>query len=170
MGIVRALIQQLVAHHREIKREMDSETRTALKEAFRCLKTLPDMGILIRLLRLLINGLGCYTFVIDGVDYLQEKETVSYLRVVRDVFDNQAGPRSSNKLIMFCRETLGRGIRPESLPSSISLRIGLAHLKHDIHTYVDWLVAAKQLDRSITTDDALVDEIKCVLKANSAKM
>ena len=170
MGLVRALIKQLVAHYRETERELHSDTQTALKEAFRYPKSLQDIGILTRLLELLITGSGGYTFVIDGVDYLQEQEIVSYLKVVRDIFKKQAGPRSNSKFIMFCRETLGRGIRPESLASSITVRIGLAHLKHDIYRYVDYLIAAKQLDREITTDDALLDEIKRVLKANSAKM
>lgn len=168
--VVRAQIKQLVARFRECDEGLPRDAASALTKAFPHAKAIPDLGTLTDILKMLVAGLGSCVFVTDGLDILQEREVVSYLQVVRVLFASVPDSVSHCRMIIFCRETLGRGIRIDTIPRSTTLRIGISHLRRDIHKYIDHEVAAKQLDRNITRDEQLLQEIKDVLKANCAKM
>lgn len=108
--------------------------------------------------------------IVDGIDSLLESEIQIFLRFLRHTWEPQASHGPQSKLMLSCRETLGRRIRLDSVPSSTFVRIRLKHLEQDIHHYVNSEVDTRQAESPITEDSTLVDEIKSVLKSNSEKM
>lgn len=108
--------------------------------------------------------------VVDGIDALSENEILTFVKFLREVWSTESGFSPFGRLILFCRETLGRRIRLDSISNSIILQIRLKHLESDIHTYVDSQINMKQQECPITSNDDLVDEVKTVLKLNSEKM
>lgn len=97
--------------------------------------------------------------VVDGIDSLLEPEILIFMKFVRDVWGSELGLGSQSRLMLSCRETLGRRIRLESIPSSTVFQIRLEHLESDIHLYVDSEVDLRQAEGPITDDDVLIDEI-----------
>lgn len=101
---------------------------------------------------------------------MQESDILAFNRFLRDVFAGGPMAISKCRLILFCRETLGRGLRLESMPLSCIFHTLVDHVKSDVHSYVDYEITRKQNERSISNDVLLIDEVRRVLKENAQKM
>jgi len=109
-------------------------------------------------------------FVFDGVDGMPEDAIIRLLKVVRELTSSTENDHFVRRILIFCRESLGRGIRFENDQRYSSFEIALKHVEADIHAFVDHEVTAKQDARSLIQSRDLLDEVVRVLKANSAKM
>lgn len=110
------------------------------------------------------------SFVIDWIDALTEREVFEFLDSLRDLFPPTQGKKASHKLIMFCRQSLGRGVQLESIPSSAHFEIRLKNIQCDLLAFVDHEVDFRQRRCSITKDMELIEETKRVLKTQCGKM
>lgn len=168
--ILHALIKQIVIHYRESDRLMPPTLYDEVAALCISLKSATtSFTDLTRVLQQLLS-LQSFSLVVDGVDTLIELEVLIFINFLRYIWSPQLKPNSQSKLVLSCRETLGRRIRLENIPHSRILQIKLEHLTPDIHLYVNSEVDRKQAEGSITNDDVLVEEIKSVLKSNSQKM
>lgn len=169
--IFRAFIKQITIHYKDTGTSMPTDLRFNIKAVLESTTsmrtTIPEFIIILQ--RFVQLQSSCY-IVVDGIDALRESEIQIFVNSLRQMWSMQSDSNSNGRLILFCRETLGRRIRLESIPKSIILQIKLEHLKSDIHSYVDSQVDAKQRESPITGDNILVDEVKSALKSNSEKM
>lgn len=168
--VIRALIKQLLVFHRKIQTNLPQDLKDTLWHTFSRGRGMCTVSSLTRIFDALTRDIENCTLILDGLDLLKESDVLEFFRFVRNIFPEARSISPSFKMILFCRETLGRGIRLENLSKSTTLQIGLDHVEHDIHSYVDHVVPSKQRERSITNDPNLVKEIVNVLKSNSARM
>jgi len=168
--ILRALVKQLLllhqALHGEISRAVDQSIRACLSgnEDVLTLKALTHILIS------LIQEVGACDFVVDGIDVMGETDIIAFIELLSNIFDGSASLKRNCRLILFCRETLGRGIRLESIPQSCTFNTTSIHVRRDIHSYVDHEIKLKQATRPISDNQALIDRVATVLKMNSEKM
>jgi hypothetical protein len=165
------MIKQIIIHYREsitpMPRKLYDEVEAICTRLEFAANSIPNLTAVIQhFLRL--QPL-CF-LVVDGIDSLLEPEILIFIKFLRDVWDPQLRLHSQSKIILSCRETLGRRVRLESIPCSTVLQIRLKHLESDIHIYVSNEVDKRQAESPITNDEMLVDEIKSVLNSNSEKM
>ena len=108
--------------------------------------------------------------IVDGIDTLEERHMLDFRESLRDLCNAGQDEGYCLKAIIFCRETLGRGVRLQDAANTTVLKIGIEHLREDIYLYVDHMVDRMQRRRCVTDDLHLLNEIKQVLKTHSAKM
>lgn len=168
--IVRALLKQLLIQLQESENQSVTIALSEMKSILRRARGFSSLASLTQLFRRFVENIGQCKCVIDGVDALEEKEVVTFLQFLRDTCGQARTSVQKVRIMIFCRETLGRGIHIEGMAQSATFKIGITHVKRDLHSYVDHQVNAKQEERSITDDTILVEEIKNVLKSNSEKM
>ena len=118
----------------------------------------------------LIQQQEACTSVVDGIDAMEEADILVFIGLLSKIFakSDRLNPRC--KLIWFCRETLGRYIRVQRVPQACIFNIEAIHVRRDIRLYVDHEVNTKQMERSISSDDALIDRIRNALKENAERM
>lgn len=169
--VLRAIIKQFLVYHQDSYHELPSELREQLRVVLPASKAFTGTRILIETIQAFISNTAreCVV-VIDGIDILKEHDALELLRFPREIFAYNHKFRQQTKMVLFCRDTVGRGIQLGTLPNSTMLQIDLDHIEPDIHAFVDHLVSVKQSEQPITNDLELEAEIKRVLKANSAKM
>lgn len=167
--VVHALIKQLLMRYNGTLLDLGPDLRRKLRELIDR-KALSSLTSATRLLRTLAEGIGDCSIVIDGIDALQEKEVLAFLHFLRELHTQAQISNSRLKFMIFCRETLGRGIRLESMGPCAIVTTEITRLKHDIHLYVDHQVGLKQAERKIPGDEALLSRVKQMLKDNCAKM
>lgn len=131
---------------------------------------MPDFTALSDVLAQFRSLLPACLFVIDGIDALPENEVVSFLKFLRIHFTASDGDSEGSKVLVFCRETLGRGFRVADLPQTSILQVTLEHIQPDLYTYVEHKVEEKQKGRTITGNLRLIEQVKNILKGNSEKM
>lgn len=171
LDILHALVKQIAVHYRDSNTPMTQKLHEEMKAI--CTSLAPASTIFFNLTAVIQHFLRvqplCF-LVVDGLDSLLESEIQMFMKFLRHIWDTTTCLDSHGKLILSCRETLGRRIRLDNIPCSAVLQLRLEHLQSDIHLYVDSEVDTRHAESPITADDALVDEIKSVLKSNSEKM
>jgi len=170
MDILRALVKQLMLIHEAIRQEYSSKIHESIARLLSVRDEILTTAILTQLVDSLVQDIGGCTFVVDGIDAMQESDILAFNRLLRDVFARGPMAISKCRLVLFCRETLGRGLRLESIPLSCIFHTQVDHVKSDIHSYVDYEITRKQNERSISNDVLLIDEVGRVLKENAQKM
>lgn len=116
----------------------------------------------------LVDTCSLVNIVIDAIDRFHEEEVTKFVGLTQ-VFATRCSQRL--RMLCFCRDVLGRGIRPFSeLPQSRHIAIGLSDVQDDIEHFVDHEIEQLQSLRSITESAQLIQEIRSVLKENSNKM
>jgi len=168
--ILRALVKQLVLIHEASRQEYSHDIQESIQRLLSVRDEILTIAILTQLIISLVQDIGSCTFVVDGMDHMQELEILAFTRFLRDVFaQSPVGPLNC-RLILFCRETLGRGLRLENIPQSCIFHVQVSHVRSDIHSYVDREITRKQDERSISNDVLLIDEVRRTLKKNADKM
>lgn len=169
--ILRALIKQLLLARQETDDTLEAEFLAKLHTLFSSTTTLvPHSSQLITLAKELCNGNLKTYFVLDGIDGLTEDAIIRLLGMMKELTASIEANQSARRILIFCRESLGRGIRFENDPRFSSFQIALKHVESDIHAFVDHEVTSKQDERSLIQSRDLLDEVVNVLKSNSAKM
>lgn len=168
--IFRALVKQSLIHHSilygNIPKDLESEIRTKCIDTRQVFPAAALLSILGRFRRLL----PACVFVIDGIDALLEDEVIVFLKFVRTYFAEADDVVEDSNILLFCRESLGRGLRIENFLRTSILNITLPNIRPDLYTYVEYEVAEKQKDRTISENHELIEQVKNVLKQNSEKM
>lgn len=169
--LLRAMIKQLVVSHDQTILAFPPEILKALR-IFKVSGFPPPTDDLVRLLKMLVDYSPPSMYLIDGLDDLDETQLLDMFDMLRRIFAEHNSHGS--KLALFSRETLGRGIDIERQLTGLSqvhvLRLTLAHLSKDIARFVEAEVNRQQIRRLITTNEALVNEVKKKLIAHSGKM
>lgn len=169
--ILRAFVKQIIIHYKESSMPMlpdlHSKIEAVLTSATSVTTSISDLAAIVQ--HFLQLQPSCF-LIVDGIDALPESEILVFVSFLRQLWSAQPDSNPCGRLMLLCRETLGRRISLERIPASIILQVKLKYLQPDIHVYVDSEVDKKQQEYPITNDDALVDEIKSVLKLNSEKM
>lgn len=168
--ILRALVKQLMLLHEASRKDHSQGIQDSIRTCLSVTDEVLTFAILTKLVIAIARELGGCTFVIDGIDAMQEHEVLAFLRFLSEVFEASPGPPAGCKLILFCRETLGRGIRLESIPQSCIFYNETNHVRSDIHFYIDHEIERNQRERCITNDNVLLHEVSRVLKENADKM
>lgn len=165
-----ALVRQIVIHYDDTNTIMSNDLRSkvlAILASTATMITLANLTVIIQ--QFLRLQPSCYV-VVDGIDAMSEPEIVLFVNLLRQLWCTGPNSTSKGRLIVFCRETLGKRIRLDMIPASVVLQIKLEHIASDIHTYVEKKVDTKQQEFRVTDDNVLIDEIKSVLKSKSKKM
>lgn len=169
--ILHALVKQFVAYYLESDLLMPKKLFDEVAAICNTLNSTPtSLTILTAVVQHFLRLQPFSFLVVDGIDSMLESEIMIFIRSLRHIWDPQLKLISQSKLILSCRETLGRRIRLENIPCSTVLQISLKHLQSDIHLYVDNEVDTRQTENPITDNNALIDEVKKALKSNSEKM
>lgn len=168
--ILRALLKQLLVflndHNVQLSQEHELQIRSKLTDP----KQKQPLETLIAILAPFRASVPDCLYVVDGIDALPESEIMVFLKFLRSHFAETFESSHQHKMLVFCRDTLGRGVRFDNIPCSSILRIVLENIKHDLDMYVEHEVEDKEASRRISTDPELVQRIKQVLKQNSEKM
>lgn len=132
----------------------------------------PSTDQLATVLQQLIDLAPQSVYLIDGFDDMDEYLIQKLFGILRMFFRPQ-NPHGS-KLALFAREVLGRGIEIsnalQTIPHVFRIRLDLKQLAGDIAAFVDAEVDRYRMDKTITTNDDLIREIKQKLKDNGEKM
>lgn len=168
--ILRALLKQAYDLHNRLRGSFPKALLNKLQKAFSSWTSTPHIPLMTELLKELLASLDKCVFAVDGLDYLPENDILTFLRIARNVFNDRTMIDKGHKLIMFCRDTLARGVHIQTHKHLKILQIEKSHVKVDIHTYVDHQIEGETIDRTITEDEALMDEVRQALKDNHAKM
>lgn len=171
-AMLRALIKQVLELLTKQVNTLPKEIETELFDMFNGTRAPPSIDNLASLLLKLINKVPRALYLMDGFDHLNEVQIQKFFSVLRTVFGELNSHGS--KIALFSRETLGKGIDIEKQLSTLTrihiLRLTLDHLSADIERYVEAQVNEQELKRTLSTNTALVSEIKAKLKAHSDKM
>ena len=171
IDLVRGLVKQLLKHVRATEKELNIDLEQSLCQAFSHRSLPPHVPMLTRVLVKLLVAIGSCYIVLDGLDAMPEAEILHCTRLLREVLETclaQAGLKI--RLLLFCRETLGRGIRLDKLPETTVITIGVRQVLNDLRTYVEHEINARQIDRAITEDCSLLAEVKQTLITHAKKM
>lgn len=153
-----------------VRLTVPSELQASINSASLGVAQLASDSAPTRIIKELSSWIGPCTFVIDGIDAMPEQGILAFLAFLRGLCDPTDRPSCDQKVIMFCRETLGRRIRLEEIPHSKVLTMDIGHVRRDIEIYVDHEVDAKQQEQRITENDDIINQVKMTLKQNSEKM
>lgn len=170
--ILQALIKQLVMHHRDLNSRVPRELRSMFENVFAPFPTKRHVANLMELLQRFLHVTPRCFLVVDGIDVLPESEISTFVESLRKIWSRKSsiGIGIDSRLMLFCREILGRQNPLQKIPSSVLLSIRLRDIRPDIHLYVDHEVDKRQCETPVTQDQTLINEIKDVLKSKSEKM
>lgn len=167
--ILNALMKQLISYVQEKSNPLPEILRNQVQQIFSTKRCFLDIDGATKCFQSFLREIDNSFFIIDGVDAMTEKEISKFFRFLRIGFDYTSNT-PKHRVIIFCRDTLGRGIRLEGLANTSVMQIGISQLKSDIHSYVNHEVTTRQSERSISSTVELIEEIKTVLKDHSEKM
>lgn len=168
--ILRALVKQIMHLHIASNDDTSEQLGASLKAIFPSAQARPSAKAITSILSNRSIRIKSCIFVIDGIDALPEREINEFLDCLHEIFPSPKSEKFWHKLIVFCRHSLGRGIRLESIPSSNQHEIKLSDIQRDLFAFVDHEVELKQRRRPITDNADLIEETKRVLKAHCGKM
>lgn len=168
--ILRALVKQILCLHGPVSKNVSRDLESSVKVVFPSAQARPSAKAITRLILDCMSKTGSCSFIIDGIDALPEKEVYEFLDALHELFPSELNEGHPHRLFMSCRQSLGRGIQLESIPSSAYYEIRLDDIKHDLLKFVDHAIDTKQRRRSITRDTHLIEEMKRILKAHCGKM
>lgn len=143
---------------------------TTIHRAFVKSKVPASAGVVAEVFNKLCKNLQNCTILIDGLDCLTESEVLGFLKFLRQYFQTGTSMQNSARWLIFCRDTLGRGIRLESVTQSQCFHIDLRHVKRDLHQYIDHEVELRRNESTRITNENTILKIKTVLKDNCEKM
>ena len=164
-------MRQLLKHIRGADKGLNVGLEQSLSHAFSHKSLPPQVPQLMQVLVKLLVAVGSCYIVLDGLDAMSEPEILQCTRLLREVLETCLAQRGLRmKILLFGRETLGRGIRLDELPTTTIKTIGIEQVLGDVRKYVDHEINLRQRDRAITQDHSLLAEVKKTLVAHAEKM
>ncbi|KAK5952743.1 hypothetical protein OHC33_006336 [Knufia fluminis] len=171
-SMLRGIIKQLILCHDEAMSPMSPALQAEVRATFQSNSLPPTVDGLKTLVQKMADETPGVLYLIDGFDEMAEQQIQQLFVALRNIFRDSASHGS--KLIIFSRETLGKGISVRKQLSVLAqvfyIRLSLKQLSGDISRFVEALVDEKQLMRNITEDENLLLDIKSKLKAHGDKM
>lgn len=168
--ILRAMIKQLVTTRRAIGSTIDTVLENKLRALFTTPTSVPNFTYLLQLVKDLSLQARRIYVLLDGVDAMTENAIIRLIKVIKDLTGSSSTTNIEFRILVFCREVLGCGIRFDDDQRFQVFQITLQNVQKDIHAFVDQQVSIKQDERYLIQNRELLDEIVRVLKVNSAKM
>lgn len=108
--------------------------------------------------------------VIDGIDAMIEQEIDLLFDIIPRILDSRLDSAKRHKVAIFCRSSLGRGIRLQRLPLSLCVQFDIHNLREDLQLFINHGVDYRQKMRFITHDLRLIETSKESLMQHCAKM
>ncbi|KAL3461840.1 nucleoside phosphorylase domain-containing protein [Aspergillus heterothallicus] len=95
------------------------------------------------------------TYVIDGLDECERSEVVLVLGIIRKMI-----AQSSCRVLVSARDGIDL---VQAIPQAITIPIAGQGIDDDIRKFIDWKIAERSCDRTLTEDGALLRDIKIKL-------
>ena len=169
-SLIRGILRQLLLAYTSRQLELSRELENQVRRTFVRNKLVTTSVHVSDIFSELCHGLGECEIIIDGLEYLKELEVTSLLRFVRTQFKDEFHRSSWPKWLIFCRETIGRGIPLDKISLATCIHISLDHIEFDLQRYIEVEVEEKRNSSNRSISDHMVSRIKDVLRQNCEKM
>jgi hypothetical protein len=160
--LFRSYIKQIIGYLSIIKKPVPEKVVTAIRKLFGP-KALPAgcAEVIDEIFYPLSDMLPSAIFFVDGLEQCAVKE----IRIVRRVLRNLS--RDGVKVFISGRESLDV---TNSIPGSITIEISNEDVREDIHTYIEDRIKEKMLERQLTENKEVLEDIKTKLNDGADRM
>lgn len=164
-SFVRQLLTYLIRIHRPCSKALQQQ----IWRFFGTRYTQPDFDDLADIFMRLSNEITGITYVIDGLDELDEEEAKRVLLVVKKIFGGET-KQNGSRIALFSRDQIASYLKvPRFVPGTIHISTS-NNIVEDIELYIEIVMEQKSCVRELTSDPALLKDIKRKLLEGASGM
>ena len=167
-SIFESLSKQLLMFLATIRKPRPLDIREQIRKLYEIHETAPDLEDVAYIFSMLFNYVDHATYIIDGLDELEDRQASEVLRVFRGLFTAGQGKR----LLLSSRTEINCNINViNSIPGTMHIPVSTTDVEQDIHFYIDSTLQIKMNhDRKLTDNASLVQDIKKRLMSGAKGM
>jgi hypothetical protein len=159
IDLFQSYSKQLLDHLSSVEAPFPSKIASCLRQFYSPEALPPNFDELIDKIFIPLGKLLPQTvYVVDGLDECEPAEIQMVLKVVR---------RCNLRIFISGRENLNV---EHCVPNSSVIRISEEHANEDIRQFIEWKIKGKMLERKITENGSLVQNIKSTLVSKADRM
>ena len=157
-SVFESLSKQLLMFLALIRRARPLAIREQINKLYETHEIAPDLDDVVHIFSMLFDYVNHATYIIDGLDELEDREASKVLRVFRGLFTDC----QDKKLLLSSRTEVDCNINViNSIPGTMHIPISTTDVEKDIQFYIDSTLQIKMShDRKLTDNPRLVQEIK----------
>ncbi|PYH48084.1 uncharacterized protein BP01DRAFT_175950 [Aspergillus saccharolyticus JOP 1030-1] len=170
-SILSSLIRQLCEFLHKNRRPWPVLLMQEIRKSFGSKRVIPDFDDLKYIFQELFDLVPRASYVLDGLDALDNDQSKLLLTVIRSLFSG-AAELQGQRIVLFSRDQIPGYVNIETLMPGIG-RISTSDKSNtisDIQTYIDYSIRDKTMYRKLTDDPLLVEEVQDVLLRESTGM
>ena len=157
-SVFESLSKQLLMFLATIRKPRPIDIREQIKKLYGIHEPAPDLEDVAYIFSMLFNYVDHATYIIDGLDELEDRQASEVLRVFRGLFMASQGKR----LLLSSRTEITCNIDViNSIPGTTHIPVSTTDVEQDIQFYIDSTLQNKMShDRKLTDSARLVQDIK----------
>ncbi|KAL6905000.1 putative ankyrin repeat-containing protein [Trichoderma evansii] len=167
--IISSFIKQICEFHYQNFGYFPEDVAPALRRFFGPERTRPDFDDLEHVFSRLCRVVPDTVYIIDGIDALQEKHAIRFLKFVQQLFSS---PRVSHRsrVLLLSRDQVPGYINVGTFIHGICQIPISTNATQDIESYIETSITEKMMYRKLTDDVSLLKKIKETLHTESSNM
>ncbi|KAL2814210.1 hypothetical protein BDW59DRAFT_176537 [Aspergillus cavernicola] len=167
LTVLSSVIKQLLEFSMRTSVSLPSDVQEMLQRYFGPKRRTPDIEDLQDIFTRLFYLMPGATYVLDGLDALEQTDTKCLLTYLQSLFCSSSQPSPTSRIFFLSRDYLAGNMSIDVFFPSVTRISTSENVMHDIRVYIEDSIADKMLRKRLTADNSLVNEMKRVLLVES---
>ncbi|GIJ81640.1 hypothetical protein Asppvi_000139 [Aspergillus pseudoviridinutans] len=168
--ILSSFIKQLCEYLIRTSQPFPEKIKKILHRYFGREREAPDIEDSQDILSQLFYAVPNTTYIVDGLDALDQTDAKYLLSCLRSLFFNSSQPLMGSQILFFSRDHLAGNMDIAMFMPDICRISTSENVVHDIRVYIEESIADKMVYKRLTEDNTLLSEMKHTLLKESSGM